>query len=732
MDITEMGNRIKKRRTALEMTQKDLAAEMNVSNQLISKWETGESVPSLEYLDALCKALKVDYSYFTSDKGSEEEVPQATQPAKPKKQRKFKWNWKLFIIIAVSVFAAAFIAGFTVLTIYVFVPLTNRKNYLNDIEKAADAYFEMGYYSIIEKTELDGDVKDDYRYDGYFDVNGNPVFHDTKSGKIVVDGILTFDHNDSTKYHYVPDKTYETLEEMALDRIMSDDDDSDESDEKILDKISYIRKVNGGYYLEFKDEYFTDELSGTQKKNYKLTEKIKGKVEIKNGLISYIEVTVKYLNKPDNERFTIRASYEFVAEKPVIEHSILNELEWNGTYIGDKWYSSTNPDTPVVDATPKCEELLSTEQFISRLSGGRAKCLTRNFDFNEVVLNGGLKDGGDCYYYIDGTLVEILNKTDLSKKTTRMLTTSTGSVTNVYVYNGYIFYTDYISAYSGGRGYFRVRGINDSNSISLFEYDATGYDTITYNGKYAIFYGRNPDTYNSAYNVINLFERKIVYSYTDISYEYMDSKGNVYGEEDIDGKNIPVVYRNGKQTILKGKSFFKIDDGSIYLRLYIDGDKICTYENDTVYLYEYGELKETLTTSDVRFMKGFTKLTSGYCIINTYSSGIYDKNDNIREFGTFKLKQENGEWETVYDYQSKHIAAVMNGKLFVYTDYFGGYLAVYDESDLTKPLYYMKKPANFNSYCKFDEYEVRHVGSNTVVAVRINTVDYYGYELYYF
>ena len=165
MDVTEIGNKIKKRRTALEMTQKDLAKEMNVSNQLISKWETGESVPSLEYLDALCKALKVDYSYFTSEGESvnTEETPEAVQSAKSKRQHKFKWNWKLFIIIAVSIFSAAFIAGFTVLTIFVFVPLANRKNYFKGIDEATEKYFEQGFYSIGVKTEIDGDVVTDYR-----------------------------------------------------------------------------------------------------------------------------------------------------------------------------------------------------------------------------------------------------------------------------------------------------------------------------------------------------------------------------------------------------------------------------------------------------------------------------------------------------------------------------------------------------------------------------------------
>lgn len=32
---------------------------MHVSNQLVSKWETGESVPSLEYIQELSDALQI-------------------------------------------------------------------------------------------------------------------------------------------------------------------------------------------------------------------------------------------------------------------------------------------------------------------------------------------------------------------------------------------------------------------------------------------------------------------------------------------------------------------------------------------------------------------------------------------------------------------------------------------------------------------------------------------------
>lgn len=736
MNVTEIGNRIKKRRSALNMTQKDLAKEMNVSNQLISKWETGESVPSLEYLDGLCKALKVDYSYFTSDSVNGEETPEAVQHAKPKRRRGFKWNRKLFIIITASVLAAAFIAGFTVLTIYVFVPSANRKNYSKEIEAAYEKYFERGYYSINAKSELDGDVKDDYRYDGYFDEGGNPVFYDTQSQRVVKDGVLTFENGD-TKYRYVHDKTYETLEEMALDKVYPDGDDdelglisrNEEAD------IRYIRKIKDGYYLEIKDEFFTDELSGTQKKNYKLTDKIKGRIEIKDGLISSMKVTVKYLDKPKNERFTISAVIDFIAEKPVIEHRDLDGREWNGTYVGDTWYPPDSPDSPEIpeppDTTPKCEDLLDVKGFINRFGGINARLLEKNFDFSEVVLNDELKYGGDSYYFVDGVTVEILNKTDLPSTATILLSSSTDSVTNVYVYNDDIYYTDYVSPYYGGSGYFKVRNVHDKTSVNLFPYYESGYDTITYNGKYAIYYGRSPDAYSNAYNVIDLSKRKVVYSYTDINidYKFMDSEGNVYCEEKINGSYVPVVYKNGTRTILKGKEFYSTSVG-FKSETYIDGDSICTYRNDSVYRYENGELKETLTTSDARFKENYAKLSNGYCFIDT--GDIYDENGEKREFGTFKLKDENGKWHTVYDYGFKKIIAAINGKLIVSTAYIGGYYAVYDETDLSKPIGYMAKPEKYKDYCGFDEIELRRVGPGAIVAVRINSVDYYGYELYYF
>ena len=707
MDVTEIGNKIKTRRTALNMTQKDLAKEMNVSNQLISKWETGESVPSLEYLNSLCKALNADYSYFISDSENE---PVSDEAAKPEKQRKFKFNLKLFLIIASSCLAAALIAVFSVLTVYVFIPSANRTKYLDEIEKSIDDYFSLGYYSINVKSELDGDVENDYRLDGYFDGEGNPVFKDSKTVK---DGIVTLWYDThSFKYHYIADKTYNTIGELAMDRLAAIQNRDTLDDEESLEDIKYIRKVKDGYYLEMSNDFFFDGLDGTQKKNLKLTEKIKGKIEIKDGLFKYMEVTVKYYNKPDNEHFTLKTSLEFIAEKPVIEHENLEKREWAGTYVGDKYYSTYPPSTG--DTTPVYEELLSKEEFVSRLSGGKAKKLELDYDFNEKVLDGAIEDGGDCYYYVYGKTVNILNKTDLSLKTTVELVDSSYT----HVYNGNVYWKD-----SGG--YFHVKNINSGKTELLFKLNYLVSCKLEYNAGYAIYFN-DRDKY---YDVIDLTQKRIINSYKDIAYVFLDSEGCVYGEQQINGALVPVVYKDGNRTVLKGKDFYRED--SVFDDLYIHGDSIYTRENDKVYRYENGDLKEQLTTSDPRFEENYIKLTNGYCFTNTFTREevVFDENGTAREFEEFELKKEDGGKVSINKYTNNEIIAVSGDKLIVSLK-LGDYMAVYDENDLSKPLYYMKAPKRYDY--STNSLEVRHIGENTVIAVRINSDDYYGYELYYF
>ena len=58
MNTKEIGDYIRTRRTALGLTQKDIANQFNISFQAVSKWETGETLPDTALLLDLAELLK--------------------------------------------------------------------------------------------------------------------------------------------------------------------------------------------------------------------------------------------------------------------------------------------------------------------------------------------------------------------------------------------------------------------------------------------------------------------------------------------------------------------------------------------------------------------------------------------------------------------------------------------------------------------------------------------------
>ncbi|MDE6411925.1 MAG: helix-turn-helix domain-containing protein, partial [Clostridia bacterium] len=161
MEIAKIAEKIKERRKELNMTQKDLADAMHVSNQLISKWETGESVPSLEYLEQLSKALQISAGALM---GEELSAPMPSEP-KVKEPSKFMTFWKkhfkpiIFSIVGVA--ATLVILTVALLSVYVFAPSANKEKYLDNIDKGIDKYFERDYFNIKRSLEVDGDEDDD-------------------------------------------------------------------------------------------------------------------------------------------------------------------------------------------------------------------------------------------------------------------------------------------------------------------------------------------------------------------------------------------------------------------------------------------------------------------------------------------------------------------------------------------------------------------------------------------
>jgi transcriptional regulator with XRE-family HTH domain len=59
MNYQDIGKRIKQRRTELNLTQQELADQLQVTNKAVSKWETGEGYPDISILSEISSVLMI-------------------------------------------------------------------------------------------------------------------------------------------------------------------------------------------------------------------------------------------------------------------------------------------------------------------------------------------------------------------------------------------------------------------------------------------------------------------------------------------------------------------------------------------------------------------------------------------------------------------------------------------------------------------------------------------------
>lgn len=66
-----MGNRISKYRKAKSITQEELASQLGVSSQAVSKWENDASCPDISLLPQLCRILGITADDLLTGKNNE-------------------------------------------------------------------------------------------------------------------------------------------------------------------------------------------------------------------------------------------------------------------------------------------------------------------------------------------------------------------------------------------------------------------------------------------------------------------------------------------------------------------------------------------------------------------------------------------------------------------------------------------------------------------------------------
>lgn len=84
------------------LTQLELAEEVGVSRQAVSRWEMGEVLPSTENLRCLGELYHVSFDYLLDDSATE---PEAAAPKEASRSRSWKW---LVLLLIVALLLAAF------------------------------------------------------------------------------------------------------------------------------------------------------------------------------------------------------------------------------------------------------------------------------------------------------------------------------------------------------------------------------------------------------------------------------------------------------------------------------------------------------------------------------------------------------------------------------------------------------------------------------------------------
>jgi len=92
-----LGEKIHHLRKLRGMSQEELASQITVSRQAISKWELGESIPDTDNVFQLCKLFSVSADYLLNDEiESDKDIPVVRENTD-----KLKQKYRLILLYAV-------------------------------------------------------------------------------------------------------------------------------------------------------------------------------------------------------------------------------------------------------------------------------------------------------------------------------------------------------------------------------------------------------------------------------------------------------------------------------------------------------------------------------------------------------------------------------------------------------------------------------------------------------
>lgn len=117
MDAEKIGALIRDRRTEKGMTQKELAAQLNVTDKAVSKWERGLCFPDICIVEKLGNTLDISMEEFFTDWEKKKENNSIEQYIKnalkyaeqTEKEKKIRHRWKIVALCIILSPVAAFL-----------------------------------------------------------------------------------------------------------------------------------------------------------------------------------------------------------------------------------------------------------------------------------------------------------------------------------------------------------------------------------------------------------------------------------------------------------------------------------------------------------------------------------------------------------------------------------------------------------------------------------------------
>lgn len=88
MDNKKIGAFIKEKRVGAKMTQEELAKKLKTTDKMISKWETGKGMPSVEKLEPLARILGVSIAEILSGEDNVKDIDVLVKELNNKKKKR--------------------------------------------------------------------------------------------------------------------------------------------------------------------------------------------------------------------------------------------------------------------------------------------------------------------------------------------------------------------------------------------------------------------------------------------------------------------------------------------------------------------------------------------------------------------------------------------------------------------------------------------------------------------